>query len=173
MASSDLLSLYPTTTLASHNTIILIITHKPYKPLIQLINQRINQLIQAQLQNSSAGIGIATHVSQKVDICIAALEWIEDVRALLSPSKDDKYRKNSNNNNNNNNKKDQKTLELPEWGDVQTDTILSFLDDISLVVSSETKTNLTSSLYGTVLSHVPETIEAALEMVTEIRQNHR
>ena len=112
-------------------------------------------------------IGIATSTTLTVDLCIAALDWVHDVRELLLPTEERKaIRGNAAKGNAN-----ALFLQVREWGNIKQDTLMAMIQDVQLVMSSDAVESFNNAYKGTLLESAITSIEAAEDAIYNQRHN--
>jgi len=130
------------------------------------INSAINDLTDQLdgLQSEAQHIGVSTPTTLSIDLCMGALDWVDDVRELLRPTEEKKTARG------NVSTKGPTALHLAEWGNLKQDTIISMIQDVLLVLPSSSHEAFSETYKETLFENIITTVDAAEEVVYNQRQ---
>jgi hypothetical protein len=120
-----------------------------------------------ELQVEAEQIGVRTNSTLTVDLCMGAIEWVDEVRNLLRPTEEIKAPRGSapikaSNTSN--------PLKNYEWGSVKPETVIALIQDALIVVTPETRERFVEAFAGGPLEEAPLSFDLAEEMLHSKRQ---
>jgi len=132
-------------------------------PIISALNDLTDQL--DGLQTEAQHIGVTTPTTLCIDLCMGAMEWVDDVRELLRPTEEKKTARG-----NLSTKANPNALQLAEWGNLKQDTLIAMIQDVLLVIPSSTPEAFSEAYKGGLLENIITTVDSAEEVLYNARQ---